>query len=609
MSLPKLTESIVRAGATPESFARGEDYYQNGAISNTVVQGGLLIGDCEGTYAPYYRVQVELDEAGICSATCTCPYDFGGYCKHIVALLLTYVHHPKQFAARQEPDDLLADLDRDDLLALLSRLLRERPELYDWIEVAIAAPTASGKSGKARRKKVDTQAYRRQVRNILHSLDGMRASEAYWHVGGLANELQGVADNAMKFLDAGDADTALEILLALIEEAYDSVEYIDDSDGYLGGFFNELGQPLAEAILSLDLSAVEREKLVKRLKKLSDYLDDYGLEGGLELAVEAAPLGWDAPDHPPAQLATHAIRFAEDNEYDDELDKEDFDDEDWGADTGEIWYGSAAGDLTEAKLNVLDRQGRVDEYLALCQATERHRRYALKLCDLKRVPEAMTFARKHFTSAQDALALAQKLREEKHVAEALSIGERGLTLSGSKVDLGEWLAPIEEAQGRTKEALQAWLGAFPEQPSLDTYKTIKRLAGRTWTRLRPKIMSMLNKFYDKGPLAEVLLFEQEWDEAIKVAERREVWYGVIETVADGVLAHRPEWVARRSVKQAERLMVEPKSKNYPIAASWLKRAKKAYAHLGQTREWQAYLNKIKEQYKRRPALQKQLRQL
>ena len=131
MSLPKLTESIVRAGATPESFARGEDYYQNGAISNTVVQGGLLIGDCEGTYAPYYRVQVELDEAGICSATCTCPYDFGGYCKQIVALLLTYVHHPKQFAARQEREDRIADLDGDDLLAVLSRHLLNRPTRID----------------------------------------------------------------------------------------------------------------------------------------------------------------------------------------------------------------------------------------------------------------------------------------------------------------------------------------------------------------------------------------------------------------------------------------------------------------------------------------------
>jgi len=56
-------------------------------------------------------------------------------------------------------------------------------------------------------------------------------------------------------------------------------------------------------------------------------------------------------------------------------------------------------------------------------------------------------------------------------------------------------------------------------------------------------------------------------------------------------------------------MEEAKSKNYPIAAAWLKRAKQAYQHLGQTQEWKMYLAKVKEKYKRRPALQSQLNRL
>ena len=59
---------------------------------------------------------------------------------------------------------------------------------------------------------------------------------------------------------------------------------------------------------------------------------------------------------------------------------------------------------------------------------------------------------------------------------------------------------------------------------------------------------------------------------------------VIETVADAVIPHRPVWVARMSIKQA-------------------------HAQLGQTHEWQAYLGKLKELYKRRPALQAQLRRI
>jgi hypothetical protein len=53
--------------------------------------------------------------------------------------------------------------------------------------------------------------------------------------------------------------------------------------------------------------------------------------------------------------------------------------------------------LTRAKLNVLERRGRTDEYLALCLSASEHLRYALKL-----------------------------------------------------LSLGRWLGAIEEAQGRTK---------------------------------------------------------------------------------------------------------------------------------------------------------------
>src|SRR5574341_1089252 len=138
MAPPKITESMIRAGTTPESFRRGEEYYREGAISNTAIQGALLSGECAGTYAPYYRVQVELDEAGIAGASCTCPSEFGGYCKHIVALLLAYVHHPKSFVAGKAPAQLLADLDQDDLIAILTKLMEEQPELFDRIEALIS---------------------------------------------------------------------------------------------------------------------------------------------------------------------------------------------------------------------------------------------------------------------------------------------------------------------------------------------------------------------------------------------------------------------------------------------------------------------------------------
>jgi len=265
--------------------------------------------------------------------------------------------------------------------------------------------------------------------------------------------------------------------------------------------------------------------------------------------------------------------------------------------------------LTRAKLNVLERQGRTDEYLALCLRTGEHLRYALKLLELSRLPEAVSHALKCLADAGEALTLAQRLRESGHLDEATRVGERGLRLRGRRAALGQWLGAVEEAQGRTRQALEAWLVAFREAPSLDSWRTVKRLAGPRWAKLKPEVTASLEKFHDRRLLAEVFLEEQEWDAAIRVADGHAQDHSVSATVADALVTRRPEWVIRASVKQAESLIAPTKSSLYPAAADWLRRAKAAYAHAGRTDEWQEYLLRLKEQYRRRPALMAQLTSL
>ena len=602
MASLKLSEAAIRAGATEKSFARGRELFRRGAVSRAAIRGRALSGVCEGSEAPFYRVRAELDEGGVRSASCTCPYDFGGYCKHVIALLLSYAYEPESFALRKEPAELMSELSREQLLALLTKLVGEQPDLYELIEAALAAPSVygSGKTAPSKPREVDVEVYRRRVNSIMHGLDHMRASEAYWHVGGLTDELRGVERSAREFLDAGDEEAALRILLTLLEETSDGFEYIDDSNGELGDFLNNLGATLAEVILSLDLDKDEREDLLSDLDDLHDRLSDYGVEG-LGVAILAARHGWEG-------LPGSVRRGETRSRY------EDVDGDDAEADEDE-WYASGwapedpVQSLTRAKLNVLERQGRTDEYLALCLRAGEHLRYTLKLLSLGRMPKAVSHALKHLTDAGEALTLAQPLRDSGHLDEAIRVGERGLRLKGHKASLGRWLGAIEEAQGRAKQALEAWLAAFRETPSLDLWRTLKRLAGRGWSKLKPEAMASMEKYYDKRPLAEVLVEEQEWDAAIRLADRHTQEHEVAATVADALIIRRPEWVIRTSVKHAEALIAPTKSSLYPAAAGWLRRAKAAYMHLGRGDEWQQYLQQMKEQYKRRPALMAQLTSL
>ncbi|MBI3942291.1 MAG: SWIM zinc finger family protein [Chloroflexi bacterium] len=594
----KLSEFIIRAGTTPESFMRGEKLYRDGAISSATVQGNVLSALCEGTQTPYYRVTAALDEAGVREAVCTCPYDWGGFCKHIVALLLTYLHQPKSFVVRQAPAELLAKLSREELASLLAKLMERDADLYDWIATEVSVPATESKKKPIRKGRVDADVYRRQVAGIIHRLDTMRPSVAYWHASELVTALREVMTKAQKFLDEGDAESAMQILLVLVEEAVEGIDSIDDSDGDYTEFIGELDLPLAEAILSASLTPGERAEVLKKLRKIDQRFQEYGDDVGFDAAIEAATHGWEGDSASKKRVSHPPPSYEE--AWDHQEDDDDFEG---------VALSDTRGDLTEAKLNVLQRQGKTEEYLALCKKEGRHLRFVLKLCELGRVMEATNYALDHLSTSAEAFQMARWLRDGTYIPEAIVVGERGLQLWGNKTALGEWLASIEEAQGRTEQALQAWYAVFEETPSLKIYQHLKRLGAAEWQTLQLKLMDILKKHYYKGPLAEVLLHEEQWDAAIKVAEENNNWHDIIALVADAVASHRPEWVVRVCKKQAEGLIARTQSKYYPDAAEWLKRVKNAYTQLGQRDAWHAYLNHLKEEYRRRPALQAQLKQL
>jgi len=138
-----LTESTIRTHTSEQSFEHGLEYYRSGTIYNAIRhtvpaslrEGNILLADCEGSET--YHVRVELDEAGIQSAACTCPYELGGYCKHLIALLLTYVHKPNEFIERKSLPVLLENVDKTALVPMLVKLTDHHPELYNWIETAL----------------------------------------------------------------------------------------------------------------------------------------------------------------------------------------------------------------------------------------------------------------------------------------------------------------------------------------------------------------------------------------------------------------------------------------------------------------------------------------
>jgi uncharacterized Zn finger protein len=137
-----LTEATIRGLATAQSFERGENYYHTGAVLDLSKRENTLLARVEGSSYEPYQVTVELSDQGATAAYCSCPYDWGGYCKHIVATLLAYIREPEQVTERKSVAELLGKLERNDLLELLTDLLSEQPRLIDWVEMQLATQVA-----------------------------------------------------------------------------------------------------------------------------------------------------------------------------------------------------------------------------------------------------------------------------------------------------------------------------------------------------------------------------------------------------------------------------------------------------------------------------------
>jgi uncharacterized Zn finger protein len=335
----------------------------------------------------------------------------------------------------------------------------------------------------------------------------------------------------------------------------------DDSSGELGSFLNDLGMPLAEALLSLNLDESESEDINDRLELRHKKLEEYGIEG-LGVAISASRYGWD---------------FVDDTE------------------------------LNEVKLNILDHRGNIDGFFELCVQSGNYLRMALKLLDLGRMDEAMKCALKNLTYAEEALTVAEKLQVNSHLDRAITIAERGLSLQGAKFSLGSWLGPLEEVQGRNEQALTAYQAAFDEAPSLELYRSIQRLASQDWPLIQPAMMERLRDSVRSEALVEVLLYERDWDEALEVADAEKWNYRLVEKVVEAVTPYRPEWAIVACRLQAEQLIEKKQSQYYTIAGRWLVRMKYAYSLLGQQADWEAYLSNLRDTYARRPSLQEVLR--
>ncbi len=355
-----------------------------------------------------------------------------------------------------------------------------------------------------------------------------------------------------------------------------------DYGGELLDFFEEVGAALTEDLLSVELSPDEKEDYAAKLDVWLGELGDYALGDTFGATYRAVEQGWSY---------LPLVRVLEGEIPDDEFFGELFD-----------------HPLTIARLNVLQRRGRHEEYLRLSAAGAGDTRHAIMLARLERSDEAVEYASKHLRTPEEGLAVAEALRERGDAEAALVVGEKGLSLEGRKVRLAGWITDLAEGLGRRGLALEAALTAFHADPSLASYLRVRELAGEAWPEHRERLLDRLCQSTSYVPTGQidVFLHENLVGDAIAAVEG-DPFGDLVARVADAAIESHPGWVIETCRRRTEEIMNQGRSKDYDEAVDWLAKVRDAYLAAGREEEWLAYLAELiddhQRKYKLRPMLE------
>lgn len=259
------TREAIREICTAQSFQRGVNYYEEGRVRDVTVEGREVTARVRGSRE--YRTTVDLSSDGF-DPWCSCPYDYAGECKHVVAVLLTVADQLDElFAASTddegqgaddqrvpsssvEPDleEVLAGADPETLRAFLEDALAGNDDLRERFLAFVDVPTEKSLAD-----------YKRDVNRRFEDAVGRRGIVEY----DTRLQFNKYYELAETYRARGNSEQALEIYRALAEGIRENLDRIDDSSGHYGDAIERAVEAYADCLEAADPDQVDRSEHIE----------------------------------------------------------------------------------------------------------------------------------------------------------------------------------------------------------------------------------------------------------------------------------------------------------------------------------------------------------
>ncbi|MGB9663056.1 MAG: SWIM zinc finger family protein [Moorellaceae bacterium] len=565
--LPLLTEAYIRNLADPQSFERGRNYYHNRAIIAPVRQGREIRAECSGTQYEPYTVRVRFNDKGITEAFCTCPR--GGFCKHIVALLLTYVHEPESFRELVPLEEMLARFDKEELISLIREMLDREPSLMSLVELSVYAT----------RGNVDAASCRQQaLRALQHEDPGLIEAD----LRRILNIAQGLAMEE-NWVGAG---VACHALLSVLAYGYEDINFMDE-EGCLAVVASDCVDLLGECLEKGDVEARTRWEWLQTL--LEAELTDVRL-GGIEFASGAFDVLLEHATVEEWPILEERIREALRGSAD------------WGREM-----------LVGMLVSWREKHGRHEEAGRIVRELGTPEQWMRWLVKEGKPDEAVAIARQHCLDKPGVITtLAGELVEAGDREQAVTLLTELAEGANSHWSYVEWLASHYRAHEDWEAALKWQRRAFLQNPKINSFTVLQHISEKLgiWEQVRSEILHTPEMEKQPHVLLEIALYEGNVARALELLSRVPGWglRDYKKRVARAAEKERPEDAIALYKELVEEAIGRRQRVAYREAGGYLCRIKTLCQRTGAQESWTDYLAALRRKYARFPALQEELKE-
>ncbi|ADE03074.1 SWIM zinc finger family protein [Haloferax volcanii] len=245
----------IRSLCTEQSFERGANYYHQDRIQELDIDGSEIRATVRGSN--YYDVAIDIVDDGVRSR-CSCPYDYAGDCKHVVAVLLAVDDRDPETMSDTDPErnetvdieSLVDQTTAEDLRAFLLDIVAADQDIRDRFVAFVGEDT-----GKT------VYDYKQEIDRLFDDAVSRRGMVEH----GTHIDFSQYTDLAETHRERGHVDTATDIYRAVSEGIRENLDRVDDSSGHYGRELERAIEAYAETVAEQEFEHERKELYIQYL--------------------------------------------------------------------------------------------------------------------------------------------------------------------------------------------------------------------------------------------------------------------------------------------------------------------------------------------------------